>query len=571
MKISDYIVKEFVKHNVDTVFGYTGGNIADLIDSICSSKKIQFVGNYHEQASAFAANAYAQITGGIGVAVASSGPGACNLINGIANAYFDSISCIYITGNVHTKAMKSSKEIRQNSFQETDIVSLVTDITKFAVTVKNAEDIGYYLGKAFYLATNGRPGPVLLDIPYDVQRTDIEIENLRGFSTPLETRFDKFDSSLIVDLLKVSKKPLILLGGGARSKKCKELILELLEKVQIPVVTSLCGLDTLPHNHKCFAGFLGMYGNRYANIAIANSDLLIVIGSRMDERQIGSKKSEFAENAVIIHVDIDKIELGRTILVNYKIHSSAELFIEKMISEDYFECNYSKWFSVILNWIKRYPSYDIELKKVDQNVFLHKIADFVSSNAIICADVGQNQMSTAQAFHLDDRRQLLNSGGFGSMGYALPAAIGAYYAQKDASIISIMGDGGIQMNIQELQTIVRENIPVHIIIVNNNSLGMIERLQDRLFEKRTYASVWGYSTPDFSKIANAYGIDFLKIDNVGKYELAKDFLNVNCPTIIELCLSQNMNNIIEPGISIDNQNPPLSDSEFEVIRNEAMI
>jgi acetolactate synthase I/II/III large subunit len=571
MKLSNYIVKELEKHNVKVVFGYIGGNIADIIESIYLSEKIEFVVNYHEQASAFAANAYSQITGGIGVAVSSSGPGACNLINGIANAYFDSIPCLYITGNVHSKVMKLSNEIRQNGFQETDIVSIVKDITKFAVTVKNAEDIRYYLEKAIYAATQGRPGPVLLDIPYDIQRSKIKVENLHSFIIEEEIKYDEIDSDFFVELLKGSKKPLLLYGGGARSIKSKKLTLELLDKVQIPVVASLCGLDVVPHNHKCFRGFIGLYGNRYANLAISNCDLLIVIGSRLDERQIGTKKNEFAENARIIHVDIDKIELGRTIDVTQKIYTTAERFLEKMILGDYSDCNFSNWLLVTLNWRNRYPSFKTDSVEIDSNDFLHRISDFVSPNAIICADVGQNQMATAQAFHLDYKRRLLNSGGFGSMGYALPAAIGAFYAQKDSAIFCIVGDGGIQMNMQELQTIVRDKIPIHIIIINNQSLGMIERLQARLFNNRTYASIEGYTVPNFSKIAKSYGIDFLKIDSVEKYQLAKDFLNVNNPTIIELCLKQNAKNNPEPGENISKQNPPLSDGEIEKIKKESML
>ena len=570
MKISDYIVKELKKNKVQTVFGYTGGSIADLIDSIYLSE-IEFIENYNEQASSFAANSYAQVTGEVGVAIASGGPGACNLINGIANAYYDSIPCIFMTGNVHTKTTKESEKIRQNGFQETDIVSIVSDITKFAVKIDKPEDIRFYLEKAFYIAKEGRKGPVLLDIPYDIARCDVDVDSLKGYIAPNGNVYDEFNALQIVNLLKNAKKPLILLGGGARSNECKSKIKELLAKVEIPVVASLLGLDVLPHNHKCFEGFIGHYGNRYANLAVANCDLLIVIGSRLDERQIGGDKSKFAPNAKIIHVDIDKIELGRIVNEDISINSSAEIFVKEFLKENYSGCDYSKWFSVISKWKERYPSYSSNSEEVNANDFLHKVSEYFADDAIICADVGQNQMCCAQALRLDNQRKFLNSAGFGSMGYSLPAAIGASYANKNADILSINGDGGLQMNIQELQTIVREQLPIHIILLNNQCLGMIRRLQEKMFDNRTFASVEGFNSPDYEKIANAYSIKYLKIDSVEKYEQIKDFINVKYPTIIELSLCQNMQNNPEPGKSIDRQTPLLSEDEYNLIQQESAL
>ena len=347
--------------------------------------------------SSFAANAFAQITGEIGVAVASSGPGACNLINGIANAYYDSIPCIFITGNVHTKAIKDSEVIRQNGFQETDIVSIVNGIAKFTITVKNPEDIRYYWEKALYFAKQGRPGPVLLDIPYDIQRCKIDVENLHGYTRPEESTYDNIDSRYLADLLKVSKKPILLLGGGARSKECRKKIIKLLEKVEIPAVASLCGLDVLPHNHKCFIGFIGSYGNRYANLAVANSDLLIVIGSRLDERQIGGLKSEFAQNAKIIHVDIDKVELGRTIDEALSIYSSAEVFIGKLLTENFNDYNYIKWMSVLLNWKARYPSYNSFSPRAHMKPFQqHQVRFFDQFQILIHPPLGDGRKRALQ-------------------------------------------------------------------------------------------------------------------------------------------------------------------------------
>lgn len=570
MKLTDYIIRELEALDVDTVFGYIGGNVADLIDSVCTSKNISFIQNYHEQGSSFSANGYAQIKRNIGVAIASSGPGACNLLNGIANAYFDSVPCIFITGNVHSKLYKSTKS-RQNSFQETDIVSIVSSITKMAVTVTNADDIRYYFEKAKYLALEGRPGPVLLDIPYDIQRVDIDVDSLTGYTIPEKKIFSTIDTAAMSQLIRSSKRPVLLLGAGAASTLCRDEIKEFLGKVKVPVVASLLGLDIVPHDHECFVGFIGEYGNRYANLSIAHCDLLLVVGSRLDERQIAGAKTDFAKNAQIVHIDIDELELERSIPAFQKISCSAESFFGKMNKEANLSIDFPAWHATIENWKQRFPSENQEPEAVNANTFIHKLSELVPANAVMCSDVGQNQMVVAQSFRLNEKRRLLNSGGFGSMGYSLPAAIGAYYADRSAYVISVSGDGGFQMNIQELQTIVRENLPILIIVLNNKSLGMVKRLQDRKFDGRTYGTVQGYLPPDFSKIALAYGIDFLKIDNIKDYGLLDDFIKARRPAIIELNLSPEMKTYPEPGWGIDKQNPQLSPTEFEQILNDILI
>lgn len=569
MKASDFIVKKLNEKGINTFFGYIGGYDADIIDSIYKINNNHFILGYHEQASAFASNAYAHIKEDISLAVASGAPSACNLIAGIANAYFDSIPCIFLVGSVHSKAVRESKEIRQNSFEEIDMVSMVSDITKFAVKIDNPQDIRYYLEKAFYIAQEGRKGPVLIDIPYDIARCDINPENLKGYTPQENDNYDKIDIEEITKLLKSAKKPVILLGGGARSKACREQIKKLLNKVEIPVVASLCGLDVLPHNHKCFVGFIGHYGHRYANFALANCDCLLILGSRLDERQMGGYKTKLAPESKVIRVDIDKVELGRKIPETLSIYSSVENFLEELIKENFENFDFSKWLDVISAWKERYPSYNLNSKEINASNFLHTISDYLPDNAIICSDVGQNQMCVAQTLRLDNNRKLLNSAGYGSMGYSLPAAIGAAYAQKNTSILSINGDGGLQMNIQELQTIKRDHLPVNIIVLNNNCLGMIRRLQENMFDNRTSASIDGYSVPDYSAIATAYGIKYLKIDSVDKYELAKDFISSNSPTLIELFLPQKMQNIPEPGVSLDKQTPLLSDEEYNLIKKES--
>ncbi len=569
MKVSKYIVESLNNFDIGTVFGYVGGYNQDIVDEIFENKNVVFVLNYHEQASAFAANGFAAVKEKISIATSSGAPSSCNLIAGVANAYFDSIPCLFLVGSAHSKAVRKSKEIRQNAFEEIDMVAIVSDITKYAIKVNKPEDIRYCLEKALYIAQEGRKGPVLVDVPYDIARTDIDAEKLKGYIPPENSNYDEIDTAGIKKLLQNSKKPLMLLGGGARSKLSKKYIKKLLMKIEIPAVASLCGLDVLPHNHKCFSGFIGHYGNRYANLALSNCDCLIILGSRLDERQLGGYYTKFDSKMKVVRADIDKTELGRKIPEALSYHSSVENFLEKLTEENFDGFKYKKWFEVIDIWKSRYPSYDLTSKNVDANNFLHTISDYLPKDAVICADVGQNQMCTAQALRLDHDRKLLNSAGYGSMGFSLPAAIGASYAtDKKTCVISINGDGGLQMNIQELETLKRDNLPVNIIVLNNNCLGMIRRLQEKMFDERYSVSIEGYSVPDYSAVASAYGIKYLKVETVDDYKLVKDFISDKNPTLTEVILPQIMSNVPEPGPCIDRQEPVLSDEEFSLIKKE---
>lgn len=572
MKACEYIASILSQNNINNIFGYIGGFNQDIVDAIHRDNKIHFVLNYHEQASAFAANAYATITGKPSVTMSSGAPSSCNLVAGIANAYFDSVPCIFIVGSVHSLSVRTTKKIRQNAFEEIDMVSLVSDITKYAVKIEKSEDVRYYLEKAFYIANEGRKGPVLLDIPYDIARNDIHADELRAYSPEPFPGYDEIDTSKIKQLLYAAKKPVILLGGGARSEEARQKVRSLLDKVKIPVVASLCGLDVLPHNHECFMGFIGHYGNRYANLAVANCDFLLVLGSRLDERQLGGYKTRLQENCKVIRVDIDKIELGRKIPEDLSIHSSTENFLEEILKENFEEYDSTKWLNVISNWKERYPSHNPDRNTVDANNFLHFLSDYLPENTVVCSDVGQNQMCVAQALRLDDDRKLLNSAGYGSMGFSLPAAVGAAYAtNKNTCILSVNGDGGLQMNIQELETVKRDNLPVNILILNNNCLGMIRGLQENLYENRNYVSIHGYSVPDYEALAKAYKIKYLKIDSVDQYELVRDFISTTEPTITELILPQKMKNYPEPGESIGTQVPFLSEEEYNTIQKEVLL
>lgn len=568
MKVTSYIASFLSRRGVDAVFGQIGGFNADLVDAIGLNAEQTFVLGYHEQASAFAANAFAMVTERVGVATSSGAPSSCNLLPGIANAFFDSVPCLFITGGVHSQARRKFPEIRQNAFEEIDMVSMVSGITKYATLITDPQDIRYCMEKALYLALEGRRGPVLIDLPYDVARSDVQVEALRRFIPPPEAAIQSLPVQEIIAALAQAKRPVLLVGGGCRSTEARKQIRELLDKAPVPVVASLCGLDVLPHDHPCFVGFIGHYGNRYANFALANCDCLVVLGSRLDERQIAGDKSRFAPQAKIIRVDIDRVELGRHLSEDISIGCSVEQCLAHLLKEKFPPLAFEEWHAVIARWTDRYPAHVPSRDVVDANHFLHEISDYLPENCVVCADVGQNQMFTAQSLRIRDGIKLLNSSGYGSMGYSLPAAIGAAYARPGTTVVSINGDGGLQMNIQELQAVRRDRLPIKIIVLNNNCLGMIRRLQERIFDDRTTGSVQGYEAPDYRSLSHAYGLRYVKIDSVAKYAEVEAVMQDPFATLIEVELPQRIMNNPEPGAGIDLQTPLLSDEENRLIQRE---
>jgi len=576
MKLSDYVV-EFLKENgVTTIFGYQGGAITHFVDSIYKAEGIKFISNYHEQASAFAAEGYARISGNVGVCTATSGPGATNLITGIGSAYFDSIPCLYITGQVNTYEYKRSPEIRQEGFQETDIVSIIKPITKYAVMITSEEKIKYHLEKALYLAKSGRSGPVLLDLPMNVQRAEINPGELIGFYETEEYRREiKIQVNIeevnsLIELIKKSERPVILAGGGIRLAKAEKKLGKLIELTGIPVVSTLMGIDSVKHEHKCYVGYMGAYGTRYSNLAVANCDLLIVLGSRLTTRQTSSITDSFAREAKIVHVDIDRNELNIKVKEDLSIECDLALFIDKVnqnLSDSFCKFNFSSWIDKINIYKKMYPSYQVQknINEIEPNNFMNKISEILHPNSIICLDIGQNQIWASQSLKLRENQRLLNAGGMGAMGFSLPAAIGAFYALPNYKIVVITGDGGIQMNIQELQTIAREKIPVKIIIMNNKALGMIRHFQELYFESNYYGTIDGYSVPNFMKISEAYGIKSLKISDESQLSELKEKLNDDASYVIEVEL-KNITYVIPKlgmGRPIEDQEPLLGREQLK--------
>lgn len=536
MKVSDFIVEYLIKQDIKNVFGYPGGMVTHLMDSFAKYGNLinQHI-TYHEQAAAFAACGYAQTSGKVGVAYATSGPGATNLITGICNAYFDSIPTLFITGQVNAGEAKGSKQVRQSGFQETDIVSLVKPVTKLAEYVESADKIKYYLDKAFHIAQIGRKGPVLLDIPMNILRAEINPDNLEGFELKDESyNIDDVTISKIKEIVSKSERPVILAGNGIKIGNAVPLARSVLEKIQIPAVTTMLAIDVLA-NQTLSYGFIGAYGERIANFIVAKSDLVISIGSRMDIRQVGVKRDNFAPQAMLIRFDIDEGELS------YKVHDD-ELSVRADVTtaiktiEEIFENkkDYGKWISVC-NEIR------LKLDKVDDrepNLFIKNISRYLNDDTVITTDVGQNQVWVAQSLVVKERQKVLFSGGHGAMGYSLPAAIGACIA-SGKKVYSFNGDGGFQMNIQELQTVAREQLPIKIILFNNSALGMIRHFQEMYFNNNYVGTVpsGGYTVPNFGLIAKAYGL---------KYALVKDWHDVdeslfadNIPGLIEIRLTGN--------------------------------
>ncbi|RQW80488.1 MAG: thiamine pyrophosphate-binding protein, partial [Methanothrix sp.] len=452
MKLSDYVIDFLVSNGITHIFEVCGGSLAHLLDSLYGRTDISTVSMHHETAAAFAAEGYSRAGGNFGVAMATSGPGATNFITGIGSCYFDSIPCLFITGQVNTYEFKFDKPTRQIGFQETDIVKIVKPITKNAELLMDEHKVKYCLQEAIYEAKHGRPGPVLLDIPLNVQRAFIDVESLASFIDEdagdecksgarccrdmvscAEEKSDIDDIIIlqVIDLIKSSMRPIILAGGGVRLAGGQDELLKFARRAGIPVVASLMGLDAFPHDDPLFSGMIGTYGNRYANLAIANSDLVIALGTRLDTRQTGTRPETFARGARIIHVDIDPFELDNKVKAFMPINSDLRDFLKRLngceICED--KLKFDSWNEKISGYKRQYPAYRAPLSKtvdgaisetidesIDPNYFMHVLSSFLPRDAIICVDIGQNQMWSAQSLEINGTQRFLTQGGMAAMG-----------------------------------------------------------------------------------------------------------------------------------------------------------
>ncbi len=543
MKVSDYIIDHFDRQGVHVIFGYIGGMITHLVDSIAQNDNMRFVQTYHEQTAAIAAEGYAKESGQFGVAIATSGPGATNLMTGIADAFFDSIPVIYITGQVNTYEYKYDKPIRQQGFQETEVVRIVNPITKYAKLVDQKEDIRYELERAIYIAKSGRPGPVLLDIPMDIQRSEIDLQELREY-IPTEEIFSPFNKDEIIRLLTEAKRPMVLIGAGCQSNESKDAITKFLARTKFPVVTSLMGRGAIDEECHNIIGMIGSYGNRCANMAVSNADLLIVLGSRLDTRQTGAMVEAFLRKGKIIHVDIDKDELDNHRLKNrICIHSNIVLFLSEINEIHYKESDeYRKWLNY-LNNLKQNYNQEKEIERFVENKapyrLMQTINKYSKENDIFCADIGQNQMWAAQTLQLKKGQRFITSGGLAPMGFSMPAAIGVSFANSERNIYSINGDGGFHIAVQSLLLISQYNLPIKVIVLNNKALGMITQFQHLYFGDRLAGTSQsgGYMVPNIESLAKSYGLPYIQINNNNIEDKAIwDLINNSRNCIIEYCI-----------------------------------
>lgn len=575
MKLSDYVIQFIVQQGVRHNFEMIGGAIAHLLDSIYKREDIDCVSVHHEQAAAFAAEGYARVNGKLGVAMATSGPGALNLLTGIGSCFFDSVPCLFITGQVNTYEYKFDKPVRQIGFQETDIVSVASPLVKYAQLVAEPADIRYHLEKAVYLARSGRPGPVLLDIPMNVQRAEIEPDELAGFegseefrrisegNPPTDAEFHR-----IIEMIRTAERPVVLAGGGIRAGGATDEFAAFIAKTGIPVVSSLMGLDALPHDLPAFVGLIGSYGNRFGNLTLANCDLLIVLGSRLDTRQTGTRPDTFARAARKIHVDIDPLELNEKVKVDMAIHSDVRAFLQKLNAE--LEGRdiprFASWHQQIEAYKSKYPASTPPQYAggIDPNRFMELLSRYSPKGGIVCLDVGQHQMWAAQSFKLKAGQRMLNSGGMGAMGFALPAAIGAALASPESEITVIAGDGGIQVNIQELETIARHRLPIKVFVMNNRNLGMVRVFQDLYFEGRQQSTVSGYGCPDLTAIAAAYRLPVYRIDGwEAAEEAVKEAVSRSGPVFVDVRLD--VETVVNPKLVV---NKPIEDMSPHLDREE---
>jgi len=576
VNLADYTLKFLEKKKIKKVFLITGGAISFIVDAFSRNKKIQYISVAHEQAAAMMADSYSRIGPNFSCTMVTSGPGATNLITGIACSYFDSIPSLHICGQVNTYEQKdghkSTVKVRQVGFQETDIVSISKPITKYSYKLKDASEIRYVLEKAYHLATSGRPGPVLIDIPMNLQRVKIDPKKLKPFKPKFDKKNIHFKNIItkIENLLKKSKKPVIILGGGIKYGKAEINLINFLKIFKIPLVTTWSGVDLVDYNNKHYIGNVGVYGSRAANFTVQNSDLILCLGTRLDTRITGGVPKSFARNAKKIVVDIDKHELGkkRGLKIDLKVELDIKVFFqeyekykkEKIIRDDWLlRCN---------NWKVQYPiilkEFHNEKKYVNPYVFMDALSKTLNNKDIIIADDGGHLTWTIQSFKVKFGQKLFSAFGNSPMGYALPASIGASIAKNKSKIICIDGDGSIQINLQELHTIDKLKLPIKIFILNNNGYGIIKQFQELYLGKRYEASGKGVSNPDFKKVSNAFNINYNIIKTHLDLKKLDKIISSKIPEIIEVKLKHNQKIIpkLQFGNPIEDLSPTLPRNEF---------
>jgi acetolactate synthase-1/2/3 large subunit len=550
---AEALLKSLIEEGVDTIFGYPGGAIMPVYDKLLDYEdKLKHILTRHEQGAAHAAQAYAMVSGKPGICFATSGPGATNLITGIANAYLDSVPVVFITAQV------VSGLIGTDAFQETDILGVSMPVTKWNCQVKKSEDIPDTIAKAFYIATTGRPGPVLVDITKDAQLEKLSFKYkkcsyLRSYNPHIPLNKRALESAAI--MINHAEKPLILAGHGVLISGAEKELMEFAEKTGIPVAVTLLGLSSFPSGHRLYTGFLGMHGNYGPNLLTNEADLIIAVGMRFDDRVTGNLK-KYAKQARIIHIEIDEAEINKNVIVDLEIHNDAKealgYLIPRVKQKSYASwlrefriCDKTEYEKVIKSETKP------EKGEIRMGEVVRLVSELTNSDAVIVTDVGQNQMTAARYFKFKEPNSLVTSGGMGTMGFGLPASVGAKIGRPEKQVVAFIGDGGFQMTIQELGTILHYKIPVKIIILNNGYLGMVRQWQDMFFKKR-YAST-KLVNPDFVTIAKGFSIPGKKVSDRKELKSALDkMLAAKGPYLLDIMIEKegNVLPMIEPGASV---------------------
>lgn len=550
---AEALLECLLEEGVDTIFGYPGGAIMPVYDKLMDYEdRLKHILTRHEQGAAHAAQAYAMVTGRPGICFATSGPGATNLVTGIANAFLDSVPVVFITAQV------ISTLIGTDAFQETDIIGVSMPITKWNCQVKKSHDIPDTIAKAFYIAKSGRPGPVLIDITKDAQLEKLNFkykkcDYIRSYNPHIPLHTKAIESAAI--MINHAERPLILAGHGVLISGAEDELKTFAEKTGIPVASTLLGLSGFPSSHRLFTGMLGMHGNYGPNLLTNEADLIIAIGMRFDDRVTGNLK-KYANKATIIHIEIDEAEINKNVVVDVEINNDAKevlKYLIPLVKENSFEkwirefriCDKTEYEKVIK------PETKPENGEIRMGEVVSRISEMTKGEAIIVTDVGQNQMIAARYYKFRHPNSLVTSGGMGTMGFGLPAALGAKLGRPDKQVITFVGDGGIQMTIQELGTIFQYNIPVKIIILNNNYLGMVRQWQDMFYEKR-YAST-ELVNPDFVMISNAYRIPAKKVSKREELNNSlQEMLASEGPYLLDIAIEKegNVFPMVEPGASV---------------------
>ena len=540
------IVECLIEQGVDRVFGYPGGQVIPLYDALYEySDRVKHILTAHEQGASHAADGYARSTGKVGVCIATSGPGATNLVTGLATAYMDSVPVVAITGNVPVNLLG------KDSFQEVDITGVTLPITKHNFIVKKIEDLASTMRYAFEIARSGRPGPVLVDIPKNIQTESIEFERAEVVASSNKAELRDKDIAEAIKLIKKAEKPMLYVGGGVIRSDASELLQLFAELIDAPVGTSLMGLGAIPATNSRFTGMIGMHGTKLSNLAINSCDLLISVGARFSDRVI-SKASTFAKNAKIIQIDVDPAEFNKNIDTQVRIKGDVKDVLQCLISKIEEPLDHKKWMNFIEGTRLRYPQ-KVSTEAKRAKTIIDALERVLPENRIITTEVGQHQMWAAQFLRDIKPRRFLTSGGLGTMGYGTGAAIGAQIANPDARVVNIAGDGSFRMNCNELATIARYKLPIIIVVMNNHCLGMVRQWQTLFFGKR-YSETTLETPLDWVMLANAYGVKGLRIGPEDDAEaIIKAAVELNEAVVIECQIptDDKVLPMVAPGASIN--------------------